>query len=232
MFKLSEKIVTSANSSLSYDEENQKSQLAKYRDEQLINVLNCFKEAFKTKDIETIIEVDKAYCMAVVNGSKNLNKDAKASYLSSIARAEQAQDIVNSKCGDYSIYKIVIESTPIDSFDSRGLPKDPVRVYINSQRATIRNQNVNGYMDTSNPLVVQINQQRRNNLDLIEKLYKETQFSYMKKYVTELNFNKAKPIVNKFIKANCMKLPDINQTPDQTQNNSVQFKSPKNDLEH
>ena len=49
--------------------------------------------------------------------------------------------------------------------------------------------------------------------------------------IKELNYNMKDPTVKLFMKAHNIKDPNINQAPDQTQNNSVQSKSPNNDLE-
>ena len=138
MSNLSEKLYTSVNTGISYDVEIQKSQLAKERDEQHLKTLLFLKEAFKTQDIHTIIEMEMTFNVAALNSGLNvLNNDAQTSLLSSIDRAEKALKVFNSMSGDYSTYKSVIDATSLDRFDSRGLPKDPVRVFINSQRASM-----------------------------------------------------------------------------------------------
>ncbi len=53
----------------------------------------------------------------------------------------------------------------------------------------------------------------------------------MKLYIVYQNYDTSIKSVRLFMKAHNIKDPNINQAPDQTQNNSVQSKSPNNDLE-
>ena len=217
-----------------YNDENQKSQLAVSRDEQYEVALGILVDAYKQQDIKNIIQLEKIFYNAALTnaGSSKLNSNARNSAVASIDRATSAIVCLESFEKGYDFYKKTIHEAYSGDIDSQGLPKDAVRKFINAQRASIRNQDSNVFIDTSNPFSTPINNQRRKNLDLIEKKYKEGQIKLMKLYIVDQNYDTSIKSVRLFMKAHNIKDPNINQAPDQTQNNSVQFKSPKNDLEH
>ena len=227
------KFYNSLNVGNTYDNEIQNTPLAVERDKQYNIALGVLKDAYENPDINNIITLEKTFNISALNcSSSKLNSSARNSAMASIDRATSAMVCLESFKKGYKAYKAIIDLTYSGDLDSQGLPKDAVRKFINAQRASIRNQDSNSFIDASNPYSTRINEQRRKNLNLIEKIYKKGQITFMKQYIVDKNYDTSNKAVRLFMKAHNIKDPNINQAPDQTQNNSVQFKSPKNDLDH
>lgn len=109
------------------------------------------------------------------NRSVEAIKNAKVG----VARAKRASDILEY-AERYESYEAVIKSMNDQQFDSYGLPKDPVRAFIASQKAILRNNISSELCSDSERTLFKA---RINNLDALEKEYKPIQKAHMEEFI-------------------------------------------------
>lgn len=131
--------------------------------------------SIKRKLQSELIAMTNSLSIGSINKTPEALKNAKVG----VARAKRAIDIIDY-AEKYETYEAVIKSMNDKQFDAKGLPKDPVRVFIASQKAILRN-NISSELcsDSERSLF----KARIKNLDALEKEYKSIQQLHMEKYI-------------------------------------------------
>ena len=112
-------------------------------------------------------------------GSDNRTKEARQNAAVGMSRAKRAVNVLNySK--KYETYEFVINSTADKNFDSKGLPQDPVRAFIASQKTVLRN-NISSEMCSQSDK--EVFAARILCLNTFEKEYKAVQTEHMEVFI-------------------------------------------------
>ena len=133
--------------------------------------------SIKRKLQSELIAMTNSLSVGSINKTPEALKNAKVG----VARAKRAIDIIDY-AEKYETYEPVIKSMNDQQFDSNGLPKDPVRAFIASQKAILRN-NISSELcsDSERSLF----KARINNLDALEKEYKPVQKAHMEQFIKQ-----------------------------------------------
>lgn len=149
-------------------------------DEQNVSMSDRIHEIAATWSMKRKLQSELiAMTNTIAIGSINKTPEALRNAKVGIARAKIASDVLDY-ADKYQTYEIIIKGTTDKNFDSLGLPKDPVRVFIASQKAILRN---NISSELCNPSERELFKARIDNLNAFEKDYKLIQKKYMDLFI-------------------------------------------------
>ena len=164
--------------------------------QQNINIAVAFNKIAATASIKDKFESELSSLINTLGmGSDNRTPEALKNVKVGLARARRAFDVLEFS-QQFETYEFVIKSMNDKQLDAQGLPKYPVRVFIASQKAVLRN-NISSELCSDSER--EFFKARIKNLNALEKEYKPIQKRYMDTFIQK---NPAHPTSEIYLKKN------------------------------